>query len=110
MIAKFAVMKGTSDALRGSADTAVLLVNYFSYCGIAYFNTLGSGNTVSVTRKSCALGYYSFGHEIGHNIGLHHNREAPATNTAYSYGHGHLIDAGSSSTGLRTILAYSAIW
>ena len=103
----FANMKSSATELRDTADAAALLVLGFSYCGQGYLNTIPSGYTVSVTRKSCALGYYSFGHEVGHNIGLHHNVEA-STNTAYPYGHGHLIDAGTASTGVRTILAYNA--
>ena len=47
--------------LRNTADAAALLVANFSSCGIAYLNTYSSGWTVSVTQKSCALGYYSFG-------------------------------------------------
>ena len=107
MLNSFRTMKGTTAALRGSADTAALLVNSFSSCGIGYLNTISSGNTVSVTAKNCALGYYSFGHELGHNIGLHHNIQV-ATNNAYPDGHGHLIAQGVASTGFRTILAYNA--
>ena len=47
-------------------------------------------------------GYYTFGHELAHNLGGHHD-PATSTNTVYSYGHGHLIAGG-----FRTILAYSA--
>ena len=50
-----------------SADAAILLVNSFSnsgVCGVNYFNTIRSGNTLGTVRKGCALGYYSFGHEV----------------------------------------------
>lgn len=50
-----------------SADAAILLVNSFSnrgVCGVNYFNTIISGNTIGTVRKGCALGYYSFGHEV----------------------------------------------
>jgi len=103
----FARMKSSPATLRGSADIAVLLVNSFDYCGIGFINTIGSGNTLSVTKKSCAVGYYSFGHEVGHNIGLHHN-PAVATNNAYPYATGHLITQGAATTGFRTIMAYYA--
>ena len=43
----------------------------------------------------------------GHNFGCHHNPEV-ATNSYFSDGYAHLIEAGSASTGFRTILAYSA--
>jgi len=107
MLSSFKTMKGTTEALRGSADAAALLVKSLDACGRGYINTIRSGTTVSVTKKSCALGYYSFGHELGHNIGLTHNIEV-AQNRNYAYGHGHLIAKGRHSTGYRTILAYSA--
>ena len=68
-------MKGTSSALRNTADSAALLALEFNSCGVAYMATYSSGNTVSVCKKSCALGYFSFGHELGHNYGAHHNPE-----------------------------------
>ena len=50
-------------------------------CGIAY---LMSGNSplfapyaYSVVDVTCMTGYYSFGHEIGHNMGLNHARGRP---------------------------------
>ena len=107
MIDTFRKMKGSTAALRDSADMAALLVNSFSLCGIGYLNTISSGLTVSVTAKNCALGLYVFGHELGHNIGLHHNIQV-ANNNIYPDGHGHLIAQGSASTGYRTIMAYSA--
>ena len=33
-------------------------------CGVNYFNTVTSGNTLGTVRKGCALGYYSFAHEV----------------------------------------------
>ena len=48
-----------------SADAAVLLVSSYSapgVCGVNYFNTVTSGNTLGTVRKGCALGYYSFAH------------------------------------------------
>ena len=102
MILTFARMKGNYAALRGSADAAALLVNSFGACGIGALNSISSGATITVTRKSCALGYYSFGHELGHNMGLGHNREV-SQNQNYPDGHGSLF-----APGYRTILAYTA--
>ncbi len=91
---------------RDGADTAALLVLKLDNCGMAYLYALDSGMTFSVTAKACATGYYSFAHEIGHNIGALHNPEV-SINSLYPYGLGHLIEAGDYSTGLRTIMAYN---
>merc|ERR1711936_367278 len=57
---------------------------------------------VSLTELSCAPGGYTFGHELGHNMGLDHDKYADVTrNTPYSQGY-HLP-----GTRYRTILAYS---
>jgi len=106
MIRNFKHMKGSVKRLRGSADAAVLLTNDLSTCGTGSFNTLGSHETISVSCKECAIGYFSFGHEIGHNIGLTHNREDDK-NIIKPYGHGYLIAPGKGQRPkYRTILAY----
>ena len=64
-ISTFANMKGSNSALRNTADAAALLARDFNSCGVAYLAQYNSGWTVSIATKSCALGYYSFGHEIG---------------------------------------------
>ena len=102
----FTSMKSSVEELRGSADTAVLLVNSMNACGIAFLNTISSGNTVAVVMKSCAVGYYTFGHEIAHSFGCQHDPQT-STNRDYPDGHGHLIPRGQASQGYRTILAYS---
>ena len=46
-------------------------------CGIAYVGNATVGfapNAFSVVSLSCMTGYYSFGHELGHNMGLMHDR------------------------------------
>jgi len=107
---QLANLKSTYADVRGSADVAVLLVDSFNFevCGVAVGFAIPSGKTFSVSKKSCAVGYFTFGHEIGHNIGLYHNRETGHINPTYSFGQGHLIAQGSASTGFRTILAYKA--
>jgi len=113
ILSNFASSMSTSD-LRHSADTAALLVADLSGCGIAYTHTTGSCYTISVTKKSCATGYYSFGHELGHNFGAKHNVEKYSSSSLsshpYSYGHGYLIKPTGPTkySGYRTILAYFA--
>jgi len=102
MYNNFYYMKGSTSALRGNADAANLMITEFEACGIGALDATRSGNTVTVTMKSCAVGYYSFGHEIGHNFGCQHDPDT-STNYDYPYGHGHLIQ-----TGYRTVLAYNS--
>merc|ERR1712002_1428964 len=98
------------DELRNSADAATLLVKKFDSCGVAKPATFKTGKTVSVTMKSCAVGRFSFGHEIGHNFGCDHDA-GNGPNPYYSYGLGKHICMkvdGYWCTGVRTIMAYYA--
>lgn len=101
---------GSTSSLRHTADTAVLLVaSLGASCGRALaINSIASGKTVSVCAKSCALGYFTFGHELAHSFGAYHNRETGHLNPYYPYGQGHLLAQGNASTGVRSILAYYA--
>jgi len=49
------------------ADVVGLIIDDDAYCGIAYGGPR-LDYMFSVTSWSCATGYYSFGHEIGHNL------------------------------------------
>ena len=105
LIEKFESMKSSIADLRGSADAAVLLVTNYPVCGLAWFDGIHDGRTFSVVKKDCAVGKYSFGHEVGHNIGLDHNVES-SVNEVYSSGQGHYIEQGSASAdnSYRTIM------
>jgi hypothetical protein len=77
------------------------------YCGVAW---LMGGNdpafapyAFSVVELACMTGYYSFGHEIGHNMGLNHARSDPTGPGAYSYSYGYK----NPSNLFRTVMAYN---
>lgn len=95
-------------SLRNSygADLVSLLEHEPQYCGIAYrMATLSpsfESNAFSVVHHSCATGYYSFAHEIGHNQGAHHDA-GNASGAIFPYAYGY-IDPNSS---FRTIMAYN---
>ena len=113
----FPMMKGSPEATRNTADAAALLVTegcagqyldppYPCYCGIAFLVPANDQWTFSANVKSCISGF-TFGHEIGHNFGCHHDiYSEPDGNYLYSYGMGHHIEKGSQSEGASTIMAY----
>ena len=56
------------------ADLVSLLQDSPQYCGLAYRmateSTSFASSAFSIVHHSCATGYYSFAHEIGHTMGL----------------------------------------
>jgi peptidyl-Asp metalloendopeptidase len=79
------------------------------YCGVAWLMSgidPGFGSyAFSVVELACMTGYYSFGHELGHNMGLNHARGDYATTPVgafpYSFGYKH------PSHLFRTVMAYN---
>ena len=104
LLRDFSTSLGTIRALRNSADIAILLVKNSNYCGVAStIYSIPSGTNYAWVLKGCALGYFTFAHEIGHLFGAGHNRLVYPFNSNFPYGHGYLIP-----NGYRTIMAYSA--
>lgn len=89
------------------ADLVVMLVNDVTYCGLAWLmkpaSTSFESMGFSVVSRSCATGYYSFGHETGHNMGAHHDRYSTNDSGAYSYSYGYQAPDNS----FRTVMAYN---
>ena len=89
------------------ADVVTLIVNRPLLCGKTYQNNGGnvdfSTHAFSVLHHSCATGYYSFAHEIGHNMGSQHNRSNSSQPGAFSYSYGFQDPAHR----FRTIMAYN---
>jgi len=85
------------------ADVVALIIDDSQYCGIGY---LGPRTDLmfSVTAWNCATGYFSFGHEIGHNLGCNHDRgttgKCTTDTSAFNYGW------RDPATDFRSILAY----
>ena len=88
------------------ADMVALIVAGAQYCGIGYLMVQPSASfedrAFSVTSRVCATGYYSFGHELGHNMGCAHDR-ANASVGAYPYSFGYRTASGA----YRTVMAYA---
>ena len=57
----------------------------------------------SAVARECATGTYSFGHEMGHNMGAHHDVYVEPIAAGNPYGHGYVNVAA----GWRTVMAYN---
>eukprot|EP00584_Thalassiosira_punctigera_P021909 CAMPEP_0172573712 /NCGR_PEP_ID=MMETSP1067-20121228/136328_1 /TAXON_ID=265564 ORGANISM="Thalassiosira punctigera, Strain Tpunct2005C2" /NCGR_SAMPLE_ID=MMETSP1067 /ASSEMBLY_ACC=CAM_ASM_000444 /LENGTH=555 /DNA_ID=CAMNT_0013366319 /DNA_START=337 /DNA_END=2005 /DNA_ORIENTATION=+ len=87
----------------------VALITTGAGCGIAWL----SGNCetcnpspayqFSVTRYDCATGYYSFGHELGHNMGCNHDKGTHDSCGSSDYRYGFRAPDGR----YRSVLSYS---
>jgi hypothetical protein len=89
-----------------AADTVTLIEESADYCGIAWLmtnlSTSFESHAFSVVYSQCATGYYSFGHELGHNMGSHHDH-ASAGNALFEYAYGWQDP----QEVFRTIMAYN---
>lgn len=86
-----------------TADVGVLVINNSSSCGLASGIGSTAATAFAVVHWSCATGYYSFGHEIGHLQSARHDPAADPTNSPYAYGHGYQKNT---APRWRTIMAY----
>ena len=82
-------------------DVVALIVGSGNYGGIAW-QEASSISAFSVTRYD-AIQNYTFAHEIGHNVGAHHDTDN-GTNLTYPYGHGYTFFYQNLLQG--TIMAY----
>jgi hypothetical protein len=89
------------------ADMVSLWINNKADCGLAYLMTSSSpsfeSKAYSVVHFGCATGYYSFGHEMGHNQGCQHDRANAQGPGAFPYSYG----LQQTAKGFRTIMAYN---
>jgi hypothetical protein len=104
--------RGTSDGYMDSihttrnstaADVGVLVINNSSSCGLASGIGSSASTAFAAVHYSCATGYYSFGHEIGHLQSARHDIATDGSLTPYAHGHGYR----SPTNAWRTIMAYN---
>ena len=94
-----ATLRNTYDA-----DLVSMISESVGVCGIGYLLNTTSGspfNGFSVTVRSCAVGNLSFAHELGHNMGSHHNPEN-GSGPIFNYSYGHYVNGA-----YRTVMSYS---
>jgi len=92
-----------------NADTVSMIVESTQYCGIAWLmanvNPTFESHAFSIVASQCATGYYSFGHELGHNMGARHDWYVDdVLNSPYSYNKGYVNVPDQ----WRTIMAYNS--
>lgn len=83
------------------ADEVALIIESTQYCGLGFLDS-NADTAFSVSARVCATGYYSFGHELGHNMGAHHDWYKDETDT-HAHGFVNLSDSW------RTIMAYNSL-
>ena len=87
-----------------AADLVTMYLDRPEYCGIAWvlYPSLSAAYGFSAINASCQ-GTTTLAHELGHNMGLYHDRyvEAGATSAKYNYGFVSLVGK------FRTIMSYS---
>eukprot|EP00521_Asterionellopsis_glacialis_P011760 CAMPEP_0195290620 /NCGR_PEP_ID=MMETSP0707-20130614/6411_1 /TAXON_ID=33640 /ORGANISM="Asterionellopsis glacialis, Strain CCMP134" /LENGTH=850 /DNA_ID=CAMNT_0040350769 /DNA_START=1056 /DNA_END=3608 /DNA_ORIENTATION=+ len=90
---------------RYGADFVVMLVDKSRYCGMGYRPSSPQADyAFSLIQWSCATGYYSFIHEIGHNMGCRHDKDnASGGNLDSSHNYGYQEPSGK----FRTIMSYN---
>ena len=90
------------------ADVVVLIAEDIGpgTCGIGFLmqapDASFADSAFSVVQRGCATGQYSFGHEIGHNLGADHDRYVTQGTGAHDYSHG-FVRVGD----WRTVMAYA---
>lgn len=77
-------------------------------CGVAWLMSPSNSSNFasgafSVTAYPCISPNYTFGHELGHNMGSHHHPEDGASGALYPYSYGYK-HAGNA---FRTVMAYN---
>jgi hypothetical protein len=89
------------------ADEVVLVVMASGYCGIGYLMSSEgawfASYAFAIVSRGCATGYYSFAHELGHNMGCHHDRANASGQGAFDYSYGYQAP----DEAFRTIMAYN---
>lgn len=95
-----------------AADNVVMIVEDASVaCGLGYFMSTVSNAfepyAYAVVARICATGYFSFGHELGHNMSADHDCANATSTGPYTYNRGWVETTPSAGTPWRTVMAYN---
>ncbi len=89
------------------ADIVSMFVDGFNACGIGFLMCCGGYEgfeeyAFNVVDKDCVPNF-TFAHEVGHNVGCHHDRDNAGGGAAFSYSYGYRTP----NQVYRTVMAYS---
>lgn len=90
---------------RVRADVGMLMLANTQYCGLASGIGSTAATAFAAVSTTCAAGYFSFAHEIGHLQGARHNVAADPSTRPYAHGHG-FQHRPAGGAGWRTIMSY----
>ncbi|MFC2026034.1 M12 family metallo-peptidase [Chloroflexota bacterium] len=90
------------------ADIVSLIAERSDYCGVAWLmdnvSSYFEAYAFNVVARTCATGYYSLGHEMGHNMGSGHDWYVDDSEySPYSYNKGYV----NTQAHWRTIMSYN---
>mmetsp|Transcript_63753 Transcript_63753/g.132745 ORF Transcript_63753/g.132745 Transcript_63753/m.132745 type:complete len:894 (+) Transcript_63753:122-2803(+) len=85
------------------ADATVLIVANYQYCGLGYLWS-SAATSYSLISLNCPQ---SLVHEVGHNIGCHHDRATAGSTDYNAYNFGYCWDT-SATTCKRSVMAYES--
>ena len=93
-----------------NADLVSMIVSSGAYCGLGQVNepvtATDDDDVFSVVKSSCGLSNYSLAHELGHNMGLDHDRYVEADGaTSTQCGFGYVITVNGAMVA-RDAMAY----
>jgi hypothetical protein len=96
------------------ADLVAMLISHTNgnICGIGWLmneDDIGpqfADMGFTVTNTGCASGGFTFQHELGHNMGAHHDHDNSPAAGAFTWSHGHRF-FGNDGKQHRTVMAYA---
>jgi hypothetical protein len=109
-------LRGTADGFMDGVHTLrdthgadmvkLIVANGGGACGVAYLmsgvNPGFASSAFSVTAQGCISPNYTFGHELGHNMGSNHARQDPIGTGAFPYSYGYKNPGNV----FRTVMSY----
>lgn len=91
----------------GADVVSLLVAGDGGACGLGYLMSPARAAfapaAYSLVDRRCAGANLSFAHEIGHNLGLHHDRDNASGSGATPYAYGYRAE----EAGFRTVMAYA---